>query len=310
MIVPTGRGQTPITSVKMPSLLEQMQARQRWTEEARNAAYAGMRLVRRPLSFTRALPDFLVIGAQRSGTTSLYHYLAAHPHVRSPFGKELQFFTLHWKHGVGWYKSHFPLVQRLVEGDVRLKTFEASPYYLYHPSAAERAASVVPRAALVALLRNPVDRAFSHYLHNVRLGFETLTFEDALLAEEERTAGEAERLVADPRSVSRRHQRYSYVDRGRYLPQLLAWERHFPGQSMVLTSEQMYDDPGATFARVLAFLGLEPWTPAQFRQYTKRPIGASPQIAPQTRELLLARFEEPNRALAARLGLDLSAWRA
>ena len=310
-VVQTGQGRTSAPSGRtIPSLLEQFQARQRWTEEARNAAHAGLRLVRRPFSATRTLPDFLIIGAQRSGTTSLYHYLASHPHVRSPFGKELQFFTLHWGRGVGWYKSHFPPSRDMTSDGVRFQTFEASPYYLYHPLAAERAARVVPDASLVALLRNPVDRAFSHYLHNVRLGFETLSFEDALAAEQERTAGEVDRLLAGRSSTSRNHQRYSYVDRGRYLPQVLTWQRHFPGQPLVLTSESLYEDSAAAFSRVLAYLDLAPWVPDEFRQYTKRPLSSTPKIAPSTRARLLEQFAEPNRQLAAHLDMDLSSWEA
>src|SRR6187551_3563074 len=159
----------------------------------------------RATSRWRPLPDFLVIGAQKAGTTALYAYLRWHPGIAGPSWKEVCFFDRHWWRGEAWYRGQFPLRagERLVG--------EASPSYLFHPLAPERARSLVPGAKLVALLRDPVDRAYSQYQHEVALGREPLSFEDALAAEEERTRGEAERLAADPRAFSRAWWDHTYA---------------------------------------------------------------------------------------------------
>src|SRR6187200_1451927 len=145
----------------------------------------------------RPLPDFLVIGAQKAGTTALYAYLRWHPGITGPSWKEVSFFDRHWWRGEAWYRGQFPLRAggRLVG--------EASPSYLFHPLAPERARSLVPDAKLIALVRNPVDRAYSQYQHAVALGREPLSFEDALAAEDERLVGEVERLLADPPALTR-----------------------------------------------------------------------------------------------------------
>src|SRR5436309_16134274 len=107
------------------------------------------------------LPDFIVIGAQKSGTGSLYAYLNGHPDVAGARVKEVHYFDLHYHRGVDWYLDQFP-----DEAAARPRcTGEASPYYLFHPHAPRRAFDLVPDARLIALLRDPVDRAISHYHH-------------------------------------------------------------------------------------------------------------------------------------------------
>ena len=174
----------------------------------------------------RPLPDFLVIGAQKAGTTALYAYLRWHPQITGPSWKEVSFFDRHWWRGEGWYRGQFPLRSggRLVG--------EASPSYLFHPLAPERVHALLPGVKLVALLRDPVARAYSHYQHEVALGREPLSFEDALAAEDERTRGEVERLVADPRAFSRAWWDHTYASRGLYADQLERWLAVFPARAV------------------------------------------------------------------------------
>src|SRR5215208_8528317 len=120
----------------------------------------------------RPLPDFLILGAQKAGTTALYAYLRWHPQITGPSFKEVSFFDRHYARGERWYRAHLPMRRSSIVG-------EASPSYLFHPLAPERVAQMLPNARLVALLRNPVDRAFSHYQHEVALGREPLSFEAA-----------------------------------------------------------------------------------------------------------------------------------
>ena len=257
---------------------------------ARNAVWAYGRATSR----WRPLPDFLVIGAQKAGTTALYAYLRWHPGITGPSWKEVSFFDRHWWRGEAWYRGHFPLraAQRLVG--------EASPSYLFHPLAPERARSLVPDARLIALLRNPVDRAYSQYQHEVALGREPLSFEDALAAEEERTRGQVERLVADPRAFSRAWWDHTYVARGLYAEQLERWLALFPReQLLVVTTEELGERPAETYARVLRFLGVAPHDLAEYPRVFDRDYAP---MRPETRALLEATFAEPNRRLEELVG--------
>ena len=148
----------------------------------------------RATALARIAPSFLVIGAQRSGSTALYRHLAAHPAILPPLRKEVHYFDFQYAKGRAWYLAHFPGIQERITGNYRAITFEASPYYMLHPLAPERIMAFNPDMKLIAILRDPVDRALSHYHHEARRGVETLTFEEAIAAEPERLAG-AERLM-------------------------------------------------------------------------------------------------------------------
>lgn len=248
----------------------------------------------------RPLPSFLLIGAQRCGTTSLYRYLLEHPDVHPALVKEIQFFTFNYTKGESWYRSHFPV---LPAGGL---TFDASPYYLYHPQAAGRASALVPDARLIALLRNPVERAFSHYQHNVQLGTEKLSFEEALEAEPARLAGEEELIARDPAYPATAHRRYSYVARGEYATQLERWLARYPKQQMqVVVSEEFFDNPGRVFARLLEYLGLLPLELTDYPAYTRSSGPAVTPISAHTRSRLEEHFAPGNRRLANLLGRAL-----
>lgn len=213
----------------------------------------------------RVLPDFLIVGAQRAGTTYLYNNLAAHPCVAPALTKEVHFFDVWFGRGLGWYRQFFPLRAQRAFWRLRGRTLlagEASPYYMFHPHAPRRAAATLPNARLIALLRNPVNRAFSHYNHSRRRGFETLAFAEALAQEDARLAGEEQRLIADERYVSDAHQNFSYRARGVYADQVARWLQYFPrDQLLVVPSERMYADPAGELGRIFAFLGLPAWQP-------------------------------------------------
>jgi hypothetical protein len=264
---------------------------------ARGTVHAVKASTRRWTSRFRPLPDFLIIGGQRCGTTSLYYYLRAHPQVLPALIKEVQFLTLHWSRGEGWYRAQFPLGARNPGRRVTAPlTFEATPYYLFHPLAPARAAQLLPEVKLLVLLRDPVARAWSHR-HMVRLGLEPLSFADAIAAEPGRLSGEVERLAADPGYDAVRYRRYSYLARGAYAEQLRQWLGQFPADRfLVLRSERLLADPADGYARVLAFLGLPAWTPSAFPLHTRNPRASSgmsselrgrleEHFAPATRQL-------------------------
>jgi hypothetical protein len=260
---------------------------------ARNAVWTFGRATAR----WRPLPDFLVIGAQKGGTTALYAYLRWHPGITGPSWKEVIFFDRHWWRGEGWYRGQFPIRSG------GLLVGEASPSYLSHPLAPARVRSLVPDAKLVALLRDPVDRAFSQYQHEVALGREPLSFEEALAVEDERTRGEVERLVADERAFSRAWWDHTYVARGMYADQLERWLAVLPReQLLVVITDELGERPAETYASILAFLGAAPHELADYPRVFDREYQPMRAV---TRAMLAERFAEPNRRLEALLGREL-----
>jgi hypothetical protein len=250
----------------------------------------------RATSFARPLPDFLILGAQKAGTTALYAYLRWHPGLTGPAWKEVSYFDRHYRRGARWYRGHFPLRP----GDRVVG--EASPGYLFHPLAPSRVKATVPEARLIALLRDPVDRALSHYHHEVALGREPLTFEQAIEAEPERTRGEEERLSREPDYFSHTWWDYTYLARGRYAEQLERWLAVFPReQLLVLASDELAAEPGQTFARVLEFLGAPGHDLESYPRVYEQSYG---EMQPDTRRRLAEYFSEPNRRLYELLGRD------
>ena len=247
-------------------------------------------------------PDFVIIGAQRAGTTSLYQELAAHPRIALPARKELHFFSQFYGRGSAWYRAQFPRSR-----SATMLTGEATPYYLYHPLAPRRLAACCPTAKLIVLLRDPVDRAYSHYHHEVRVGNETLPFEDALAREEARLAGELERLAADDLYQSFNHRCFSYQARGRYAEQIARWLAVVPRERLlVLESEAFFADPASTLHRVTDFLGLPP---AAIPNRQADNEESYPPMQPATRRRLARHFQEANHALGELLGMGFS-WNA
>jgi Sulfotransferase domain len=262
----------------------------------------------------RQLPDFLIIGTKRGGTTSLFKYLIQHPEVAPIFPsvqgiKDVRFFDSNFGKGVVWYRSHFPLrFHRLYAERVkkrRLVAGESTPYYLFHPHAAGRAYQVVPHARLIVLLRNPVDRAYSHYKDEVKTGRETMTFEEAIQQEPMRLKSEWTRILNDPGYRSFALEHHSYLAHGIYADQLKRWFSVFsPDQVAIFRSEDFYADPTNVYRQVLTFLGLTPWELPAYERYNFLP---SADMNPRTRDELTRYFAPHNRRLHELLGVDM-AW--
>lgn len=166
-------------------------------------------------------PDYLLVGAQKSGTTVLFEYINMHPLVINKTA-EVHFFDTNYPRGLNWYKSH--LCERpspeYVIGD-------KSPYYLFHPLVPQRVAHTFPNVKIIMILRNPVDRAYSQYWMNVDVKRETLSFEEAIKAEPKRLAGEKKKMLKDPTYNSQNYQHFSYLSRGVYVNQVKRWLSHF-----------------------------------------------------------------------------------
>ena len=265
------------------------------------------RCVALPTARLRLEPGFIVIGAQRCGTTSLFRALSAHPQpVRPLFHKGVNYFDLNYYRGADWYRSHFPVAEfarRRTADYGPPVAFEASGYYLYHPFALGRLAADMPGIKIVAMVRDPVDRAFSAYKHEYARGFERESFETALELEDERLAGEVERMRDDPTYESFPHRHHSYRHRGQYAGQLERAFALFPGEHIhVINSEAFFSQPAEEYGRLLAFLGLHPFEPPRFDKHNARP---GVPMAPQTRRMLEEHYAPYNERLSRLLARPL-----
>jgi hypothetical protein len=257
-------------------------------------------------SGARALPDLIIIGAQKSGTTSLYTYLASHPAIARAVTKEVHYFDVNYHKGLSWYRTHFPLRRQLEQAGRRLGVdpivVEASPYYLAHPLAPYRVKGLLPNVRMIVLLRNPIERAISHHNHAIADGSERLPLAEAVEREEERLDGEAARIESVPLYTSFNHQHFSYLARGRYAEQLEVWYSLFEReQLLILESARFFADPGATLDRVYDFLGLphhdcEGYTAIGARTY--------PDIDPALEQRLGGYFASHNERLWELIGDD------
>jgi hypothetical protein len=253
---------------------------------------------RRWTASARALPDFLVIGAMRAGTTTLHDLVCRHPRVVPAIGKEIHFFDLNHRKGERWYRAHFPPAEKLRRA--RWITGEASPYYLFHPAAPARAAELVPDAKIIAVLRHPVDRAYSHYWHTVGHRAEPLAFEEALDREPDRLAGEEERILSEAGYAGRAHQHQSYLARSIYAGQLARWFDRYPrDRVLVLEQRSFFGDPEAGANRLFEFLELDLHPVRAPRRFNEAVYPPMPQ---ETRERLLAFFAPHNDRLFDLLG--------
>lgn len=221
----------------------------------------------------RALPDFLIIGAQKAGTTSLFQDLLSHPCIGQPSEKEVHYFDYpeNFKRGILWYRSHFPLmIHKYYSAIIQKSLFvtgESSPYYLFHPHVPKRAAQILPDVKLIILLRNPADRAFSHYQHEISSSNESLSFEEAIQGREQELEIEIQRMHQDENYYSRSHQCYSYLLRGIYWKQLQHWFSLFPReQFLILNSESYFHEPAQEYRRVIQFLGLPEYALKRFKK--------------------------------------------
>ena len=246
----------------------------------------------------RPLPDFVIIGAQRGGTTSLYTWLTGLPGVAPSLKKEAHYFDYNHHRGSRWYRAHFALRR----GD-RI-TGESSPFLLFHPLAPARAAAELPaHTTFIVLLRDPTERAISQYwLWRRQQKWEEESLERAIELEQERLGPHQEQFARGERSHE--HIAHSYVARGEYAEQLRRWYAAVGrDRVLVVESERLFSDPAAS-EEVLAWLGLPPTdVPYPVTNGAPRLEEAGPDLVAR----MDAHFEPHNAALRAMLGRDL--WR-
>lgn len=267
----------------------------------------------------RLLPDFLIIGAQKAGTTSLFNYLAQHSCVLPPRGKrskdgaivagnkELHYFDRQFERGIRWYRSHFRL-PKYFQFSNKFITGEATPDYISHPHAPKRVAELIPQVKLIVLLRNPVDRAYSHYVHNVTGRVkETRPVKEAIFADEQMIEAELTRMLKDNEYKSSFYDRYSYLYRGIYVQQIRHWLNTFTrNQLLILRSEDLFNDPEEIYRETLQFLGLPDEQLEEYKVFNPQKSSNRVKIAPQMdadlRKKLVDYYSPHNQELYQYLG--------
>lgn len=282
---------------------------------AKDLAKYALGLYQIATSPIRIIPDFMIIGAQKGGTTSLYFYLVKHPYIASAWRKELHFFDSNchdnnFHKGLSWYRGQFPInIRKYYAEYIRKQDFitgEASPTYLFYPTVPKRVAEIFPQVKLIVLLRNPIDRAYSHYRHQVASGREKLSFEDAIACEEEGIRGDAEKMAADEN-----YNIYPYLTRGVYVDQLQRWFRWFPREQFLIhRSEDLYTNTATIYRQTLEFLNitdLEP--PKKFGVYNKARYTPPAKMDPKLRKHLVEYFEPHNLRLYELLDRDFD-WKS
>lgn len=275
----------------------------------KRVAHAGSRTFGRMTAGQRMLPGLLIAGGQRCGTTSLYRALAQHPAIfKAVLHKGVHYFDTDYHRGLSWYRAHFPLQRsaRSVEARTGIPpiTFESSPYYMYHPLAMQRIATDLPEVKIVALVRDPVERAYSQHAHEVARGFEPVTdFAQALSLEDERLAGQDEKLAADPKYHNQSHQHHGYRARGQYVDYLERMEKLVGRERIhVLDSAEFFYNPEPVYDALLDFLGMPKRGYPTFEQRNARP---RPSAMPDSaRKDLTEHFRPYDDRLVAWLGWE------
>ena len=249
----------------------------------------------------RVLPDLIVIGVVRGGTTSLYHYLSQHPCIAKSAYDELGFFDSNFHLGLNWYRSLFPTTfekNRIKSKYGHFMTYDVTPFYIYNPHVAQRILDVLPHVKIISILRNPVDRAYSNYYLGVRSGDEKRTFENTIDSDL--------KLIQEHENDSKNDNYFeqiigkSYLARGFYTEQLQLWMDKFPKeQLLVISSKDLASKTADTLAIVFDFLNLPNHN---IKDLSKRNEVKYPPMNPDTRKMLVDYFRPHNEKLYSLLG--------
>lgn len=271
----------------------------RWAKDVANTATRRFAVL---TAGSRPLPDFLIVGTKRGGTTSMWNWLVEHPGVVGMYpevrgSKSSDYFFDGGVRGERWYRSHFHTRRHREALEERrghrVVTGEASPLYMYDPRVCAQVVTLMPRIKVIVQLRNPVDRAFSHWQERVQQQVEPLSFRAALDAEEQRTSGELERMLADPAYYSQAFDWFSYRDRGVYEPQVARWLGALPSSQVhIVNSEEFSADEQGVMNGVSDFLGV----PRYERQGFARHNLSTRAAMDEATRAELGRFYRPHNA--------------
>ncbi len=257
------------------------------------------------------LPNFIIIGIQKGGTTSLYQYLSHHPYISASACKEIHYFSNHYNKGIDWYRSFFPTVfykffLQIFAGKSIL-TGEASPSYLFRPHAAKRIYELLPHCKLVILLRNPVDRALSQYVQHRKSGKVLESLESVILRAKKEYPEQFQKMQED--KTYKGESCLSLLKKGIYIEQIKEWQKYFPKEQMlILKSEDLFSEPNQVYQEVLDFLDIPPYELEHYRVFNKGKYEKfNVKISPELRKELVEFFQPHNETLYDFLGKDF-AW--
>lgn len=249
-------------------------------------------------SQSRLLPDFIIIGYHKTATTFLYEYLSQHPNIGAASEKEIHYFDYSYWRKTEWYRAQFPLKlsKYFFESKNKsiFKTGEATPLYVFHPKAAKRINELIPNAKFIVILRNPIDRAYSHYQHRVRIGLEEKSFEEAIEDDERRRKLIIQKFNSDEiRDYNVNSIRFPYVSIGKYVEHLKEWMNIFPReQILVLKTDDLNTEEELN--KVCRFIGVPNF---KFKNITKQNVGKYSEMNKETREKLIHFYKPYNEEL-------------
>ncbi|WP_251941485.1 sulfotransferase domain-containing protein [Salinibacter ruber] len=262
---------------------------------------SNYKYIRKKTGHLRVLPNFMIVGTQKGGTTYLYKRLVQHPKVLSAEKKEIHYFDDYYNKSTNWYRSHFPTKMQMKINNQYI-TGEATPYYLYDKLSPKRIASIVPNVKIIILLRNPVKRAISHYWYEKKsLKNEHLPLMEALKKEEERLARGRKKKEFENRYKSFEYKHFSYKHRGLYQEQIKRYKKYFSSsQLMFIKSERMFSDNNY-IQKIFGFLDLP-------RTYTsKKVVYKNSNNYPNVKKAeryLKSYFQDKNTELKKIVGFD------
>ena len=248
--------------------------------------------------FIRVIPDFLVIGAKRCGTTSLYQHLSEHPCISGSPHDNIGFFNENYHLGINWYKSLFPTVfykKKMESKNKQCLFFDVTSTYMEEELTAKNVYEVNPNQKIIVILRNPVDRAYSHYHVNVKEKSEKRSFEDAVFEEMNRI--KSERIIQNKNKNLRvfTPNNIHYLKKGFYALQLKSWFKIFPReQILVLSTEEFQEDQNLIYKKIFDFLNIPNM---KIKSIEKMEKGNYIPMKHDTRNLLLDYFRQCNHEL-------------
>jgi hypothetical protein len=249
------------------------------------------------------LPDFYILGGQKCGTTSMFVYLSKHPGILSPSSKDIRFFDKYFFKGENWYRINFPLkLTKLfaIRKHAKILTGEGTERYLDHPFAPQRIKEITPNAKFIILLRNPIDRAHSHYTMIYRRNSESSSFVDAIENEKERITEPFNKMLNDSNYYSDIYFRHAYLHRGIYVDKIKRWMEVFPKeQFLIIQSEEFFKNPSKIYNDVLEFLGLPSYDLKEYDAIRKQQKSI---LEKHTRDKLQHYFKPHNDKLYELLG--------
>jgi hypothetical protein len=253
-------------------------------------------------SSIRVLPSFIIVGAVRCGTTSLYYNICEHSSVLPASYDEIGFFDSNYELGISWYKSMFPTKFKIKK--IKLKTGnsitgEDTPFYFWDKKSIQRIKKNIPKIKLIVLLRNPIDRAYSNYHLGVRLGSESLSFEDSIKKEIQLLEKEN---GFENNEIEKFLRPRSYIAKGLYYQQIKNWFDVFSkDQILVINTENLSEKPNQTLKQIFEFLDLPN---EKIQNIQNRKVGNYQKMNEDTREYLMKIFKPHNEKLFKILGRE------